>query len=72
MTSEAQAYSQTLGEENSIWFKISPFVHSSDPMGILKRLCSKAGGIVPVNLKSERIFFLSEIEHRRHAPVAVG
>jgi enediyne biosynthesis protein E7 len=69
MTSEAQAYSQTLGEENSIWFKISPFVNSTDPMGILKRLCAKAGGVVPVNLKSERIFFLSEIEHLRHVMV---
>ncbi len=69
MTSEAQAYSQTLGQEESIWFKISPFVNAADPMGILKRLCDKAGGCVPVSFRSERIYFLSEIDYMRHALV---
>ncbi|MEQ1716810.1 MAG: cytochrome P450 [Hyphomicrobium sp.] len=69
MTTEARAYSQTLGEEDSIWFKISPFVNSDDPMGILKRLCARQGGCMPVNFRSERIYFLSEIEYLRHALV---
>lgn len=69
MTAETHAYAQTLGEEDSIWFKISPFVNSPDPMGILKRLCAKQGGCVPVNLRSERIFFLSEIDYIRHVLV---
>ncbi len=69
MTSEAQAYSQTLGQEESIWFKISPFVNAADPMGVLKRLCAKQGGCVPVSFRGERIFFLSEIEYMRHALV---
>ncbi len=69
MTSEAQAYSQTLGQEESIWFKISPFVNSADPMGVLKRLCDRQGGCVPVSFRGERIFFLSEIEYMRHALV---
>lgn len=69
MTSEAQVYSQTLGQEESIWFKISPFVNAADPMGVLKRLCAKQGGCVPVSFRGERIFFLSEIEYMRHALV---
>jgi cytochrome P450 len=69
MTTEARAYSQTLGEEESIWFKISPFVNSDDPMGILKRLCQRQGGCMALNFRSERIFFLSEIEYLRHALV---
>src|SRR3990172_4245105 len=69
MTTEARAYSQTLGEEASIWFKISPFVNAADPMGILKRLCARQGGCVPVNFRSERIYFLSEIEYLKHVLV---
>ena len=30
MTGEAHAYSQTLGEKQSVWFKISPFVNAED------------------------------------------
>lgn len=67
MTTETHAYAQTLGEEDSIWFKISPFVSSSDPMGTLKQLCDRRGGCVPINFRNERIFFLSEIEYLRHA-----
>lgn len=69
MTSEARAYSQTLGEEDSIWFKISPLVNADDPMGILKRLCARHGGCMPVNFRNEKIYFLSEIEYLRHALV---
>jgi cytochrome P450 len=69
MTSDAHAYSQTLGEEESIWFKISPFVNAADPMGILKRLCARQGGCVPVNFRDERIFFMSEVGHLRHVLV---
>lgn len=67
--SEAHAYAQTLGEEESIWFKISPFVGAENPMEILMRLSEKRGGCFPITLRSERIFFLSDIEHIRHVLV---
>lgn len=66
MTSEAQAYSQTLGEEQSVWFKISPFINAEDPMAILTRISKRYGGCIPINFRSERIFILSEVEHARH------
>lgn len=69
MSTEAQAYSQTLGEEESIWFKISPFTNAPDPMGILKRMSQKQGGVIPLNFRSERLYFLSEIEHLKHCLV---
>ncbi|MFN3624211.1 MAG: cytochrome P450 [Hyphomicrobium sp.] len=69
MTSEARAYAQTLGEEQSIWFKISPFVSTDDPMSVLMRLAGKHGGCIPISLRSERIFILSEVEHFRHVLV---
>ncbi|MFA6139249.1 MAG: cytochrome P450, partial [Hyphomicrobium sp.] len=69
MTSQAQAYSQTLGEEQSIWFKISPFINADDPMAVLMRLSARHGGCIPINLRSEKIYILSEIEHIRRVLV---
>jgi hypothetical protein len=63
MTSEAHAYSQTLGEEQSIWFKIQPFINADDPMAVLVRLSKRYGGCIPINFRSEKIYILSEIEH---------
>jgi cytochrome P450 len=69
MTTEAQTYAKTLGAESSIWFKISPFTNSPDPMGVLKRLCDRQNGCVPVNFRSERLLFLSEIDYIKHVLV---
>ncbi|MDA7948386.1 MAG: cytochrome P450 [Hyphomicrobiaceae bacterium] len=66
---EAHAYAQTLGEEQSVWFKISPFVSADNPMEILMRMSEKRGSCFPVRLKSEKIYFLSDIEHIRHVLV---
>jgi cytochrome P450 len=69
MTSEAHAYAQTLGEEQSIWHKVSPFINADDPMSVLMRLAARSGGCIPVTMGGERIFILSEIEHFRHVLV---
>ncbi len=69
MTSEAEAYSQTLGEEQSIWFKISPFINAEDPMAVLMRMSSRLGGCIPINFRSERIYILSDVEHVRRVLV---
>ena len=69
MTSEAHAYSQTLGEEQSIWFKIQPFINADDPMAVLVRLSQRYGGCIPINFRSEKIYILSEIEHARRVLV---
>jgi hypothetical protein len=49
MTSEAQACSRTLGEEESIWFKISPFINADEPITILMRLSDRYGDCIPAN-----------------------
>ncbi|KAB2912385.1 MAG: cytochrome P450 [Hyphomicrobiaceae bacterium] len=69
MTPEARAYSQTLGEEHSIWFKISPFLSADDPMGVLMKLLRRRGGCVPITMREEKIYLLSEIAHIRHVLV---
>ena len=58
-----------LGAEESIWFKLSLLLRSDDPMRVLSRLSEKFGGCVPVKLKDDKIFFLSEPEHFRHVLV---
>ena len=68
---EAQAhdYAATLGGEDSIWFKISPFINADNPMQILMRLNERYGGCIPLNMRSERVFFLSSVEHIRRVLV---
>lgn len=67
--SEAHAYAQTLGDEQSIWFKISPLMNAEDPMGVLMRMRERFGGCFPIILRSEKIYFLSDIDQIRHVLV---
>lgn len=60
---------QALGERESIWFKLSWLTRADDPFQTLKRFADKIGGCIPVTLKDERIFFLSEVEHFKHVLV---
>ncbi len=60
---------QVLGERESIWFKLSWLTRADDPIQTLKRFADKLGGCIPVTLKDERIFFLSEVEHFKHVLV---
>jgi cytochrome P450 len=69
MTIDAQTYSQTLGEEQSVWYKVSPFINADDPMAVLTRLSQRQGRCIPINLRSEKIYILSEVEHARRVLV---
>jgi cytochrome P450 len=52
-----------LGEEQSIWFKLTPLLSQENPMQVLMALSDKYGGVVPINLKNHRIVLLSEPAH---------
>jgi cytochrome P450 len=67
---EAHRHVQTLGEKESIWFKLSMLTKQEQPVQTLQRLSEKHGGCIRVTLKDERIFFLSEVEHFKHVLVA--
>lgn len=64
-------YSAThgLGEEQSIWFKLTPLLAQNDPMRTLMQLAEKYGGVIPVNLKNQRIIMLSDVDHFRRVLV---
>jgi len=64
MTATA-AHTQGLGEQESIWFKLSA-LHKGDahnPMRVLMQLAERHGSILPVNMGNERVVFLTEPEH---------
>ncbi|MBI4724981.1 MAG: cytochrome P450 [Rhodomicrobium sp.] len=65
---ETDAYraAQELGEQPSIWFKLSVLTKPDNPIQVLQRLSEKMNGCIRVNLKDQRIFFLSEAEHFKH------
>ncbi|HML92325.1 cytochrome P450 [Methyloceanibacter sp.] len=59
-----------LGEEQSIWFKLTPLLARENPMQILMSLSERYGGIIPINLKNQRILLLSEPAHAEHMLVS--
>ena len=61
----SQAHTQGLGEQESIWFKLAA-LHKGEnpnPMRVLQQLTERHGGVIVVNMGSERVVFLSEPEH---------
>jgi cytochrome P450 len=68
-SSDVHAKVQVLGEQQSIWFKLSMLMRADDPIETIKRFSDKLGGCIPVTLKDERIFFLSDVEHFKHVLV---
>ncbi|MBX2805906.1 MAG: cytochrome P450 [Hyphomicrobiales bacterium] len=59
----AHTHVQSLGEAESVWFKLGLLTKETHPMQVLMRLNDRYGGCVPINLKDERIFFLSEVDY---------
>ena len=67
--SVAYSHDHGLGEEQSIWFKLTPLMNQENPMEVLMRLADKYGGIIPVNLKNQRVILLSDADHFRRVLV---
>jgi cytochrome P450 len=59
----AHTHVQSLGDSESVWFKLGLLTKETHPMQVLMRLNDRYGGCVPINLKDERIFFLSDVQY---------
>lgn len=59
----AYTHVQALGEAETVWFKLSMLSKQDDPMQALLRMSEKYGGCIRINLRDERIFFLSDPDH---------
>jgi cytochrome P450 len=70
MTTTA-SHTQGLGDENSIWFKLSPLLKGDpqNPMRILMLMAERYGPVIPVNLGNQRIVLVSEPEYFKHVLV---
>ena len=58
----AHTHVQALGEAESVWFKLGLLSGETHPMQVLMRLNDRYGGCIPINLKDERIFFISDVD----------
>ncbi|RTL72121.1 MAG: cytochrome P450 [Hyphomicrobiales bacterium] len=53
-----------LGEESSIWFKLTPLAKGpQNPMKILMQMAERYGGVIPINMANQRVVLLTEPEH---------
>jgi cytochrome P450 len=62
---------QGLGEEASIWFKLTPLLRGNpqNPLKTLLDISQRHDGVIAVNMGNERVVFLSEPEHIKHVLV---
>ncbi len=64
-TETTAAHAQGLGEQESIWFKLTALQKGDapNPMTSLCQLSERYGGVIAVNIGNQRVVFLSEPEH---------
>jgi cytochrome P450 len=60
-----------LGEESSIWFKLTPLLRGDpeNPMRILMQMMDRYGSVLPVNMAHQRVVLISEPEYFKHVLV---
>jgi cytochrome P450 len=68
---QAPAYAQGLGDENSIWFKLTALHRGEidNPMRILMQMADRYGPVITVNMANQRVVLLTEPEHFKHVLV---
>jgi cytochrome P450 len=61
----AVSSSHQLGDESSIWFKLTPLLKGDpqNPMAMLIEMTERYGGVIAVTMANQRVVFLSEPEH---------
>jgi cytochrome P450 len=58
------SHAHQLGEENSIWFKLTPLMKGgANPMLTLMLMGERYGGVIPVNMGEQRVVLLTAPEH---------
>ncbi len=71
MTTTAPSSHAQLGEESSIWFKLTPLLRGNpdNPMATLCEMSGRYGPVIVVNMANQRVVFLSDPEHFKHVLV---
>ena len=65
------SHAQGLGEEASIWFKLTPLLRGNphNPLQVLLQMSQRYDAVIAINMGNERVVFLSEPEHIKHVLV---
>jgi len=70
-TATASNHIDQLGDESSIWFKLTPLLKGPDnPTTVLMQMAEKYGSPLQFNMANQRIVLLSEPEHFKHVLVS--
>ena len=72
MSATAPSDFHQLGEQSSIWFKLTPLLKGDpeNPMRTLMQMVERYGPVIPVNIANQRVVLLSEPDHFKHVLVA--
>jgi cytochrome P450 len=71
VSTPAAAHAEGLGDESSIWFKLTPLLKGDEnPMNVLMRMSQKYGGAISINMANQRILLLSEPDYFKHVLVS--
>jgi cytochrome P450 len=72
MTATTPSHVHLLGEESSIWFKLTPLLKGDpdNPMRTLMQMAERYGSVIPINMGTERVVLLTEPEHFKHVLVS--
>jgi cytochrome P450 len=72
MTATIPSHVHLLGEENSIWFKLTPLLKGDpdNPMRTLMQMAERYGSVIPITIANERIVLLTDPEHFKHVLVS--
>ena len=68
--SNLETHANELGDESSIWFKLTPLLKDPDnPMRILLQMAQRYGPVIPITIASQRIVLITEPEYFKHVLV---
>ena len=72
MTANTRSHDYQLGDESSIWFKLTPLLKGDpiNPMRTLMQMAERYGGVIPVNMANQRVVLLTEPDHFKHVLVS--
>jgi cytochrome P450 len=65
MTAPEPSTVHQLGEESSVWFKLTALHkgHSENPLRILVQMSERYGAVIPVNMAHQRVVLLTDPDH---------
>lgn len=69
--SNLESHAGQLGEESSIWFKLTPLLKDPEnPMRVLLQMAERYGPVIPIRMGNEKIVLVTDPEYFKHVLVS--